>query len=266
MKNLISLFRPISAPASVTAASSLSNVVTQHTYPVPVIEERFQLPVRLPPAYDSYLPTVRYGNALPPCFSQSEQVITRFPYDQQQSETYVGHGHPCLDPRHIIQKASEAYMGRGHTSLGPRHIIQQALETHVGHGQLSLEPRHIIQLAVGKYVVHGQPPLDPRHVVQQALETYVGHGQPPLNPQHMVQQASGTYVRPGHPPKDPQLIIQQAVLPHCIKSYYSVGAHQLYLPEKSSLSAQDSYGRYLSLYFNHLFYVSAFSSDILSFK
>ncbi|KAI9157619.1 hypothetical protein LWI28_025353 [Acer negundo] len=154
---LISLFRPITAPTSVTAATTSTNVVTRYTYPVPVMEERFQLPASPPPANDSYLPRVRYGNAVPPHVSQSEQVITCMPYDQQQLGTYVGHGQPSFEPR------------------------QQQLGTYVGHGQPSLEPRHIVQ---------------------------------------------------------------QAALPHCIASYYSMEAHQPYLPENPSLSAQDPYARY----------------------
>ncbi|TXG49029.1 hypothetical protein EZV62_024904 [Acer yangbiense] len=154
---LISLFRPITAPTSVTAATTLTNVVTRYTYPVPVMEERFQLPARPPPANDSYLPGVRYGNAVPPHVSQSEQVITCMPYDQQQLGTYVGNRQPSFEPR------------------------------------------------------------------QQQLGTYVGHGQPSLEPQHIVQQAA---------------------LPHCIASYYSMEAHQPYLPENPSLSAQDPYARY----------------------
>ncbi|KAK2634783.1 hypothetical protein Ddye_029575 [Dipteronia dyeriana] len=171
---LISLFRPITAPTSVTAATTLSNVVARYTYPVPVMEERFQLPVRPPPANDSYLPGVRYGNAVPPHVSQSEQVITCLPYDQQQLGTYVGHGQPSFEPR------------------------QQQLGTYVGHGQPSLEPQ------------------------RQKVGTHVGHGKPSLEPRH---------------------IVQQAVLPHCIASYYSMEAHQPYLPENPSLSAQDPYAR-----------------------
>ncbi|KAK1571995.1 hypothetical protein Q3G72_025838 [Acer saccharum] len=207
---LISLFRPITAPTSVTAATTFTNVVTRYTYPVPVMEERFQLPARPPPANDSYLPRVRYGNAVPPHVSQSEQVITCMPYDQQQLGTYVGHGQPSFEPR------------------------QQQLGTYVGHGQPSFEPR---QQQLGTYVGHGQPSFEPR---QQQLGTYVGHGQPSFEPR---QQQLGTYVGHGQPSLEPRPIVQQAALPHCIASYYSMEAHQPYLPENPSLSAQDPYAR-----------------------
>ncbi|KAL5733856.1 hypothetical protein ACOSP7_031717 [Xanthoceras sorbifolium] len=132
VKTLISLFRPIIAPTSVIAAPTLTNVVTRHTYPVPVREERFQLPSRPPPAYGSS--GVRYGIAVPPSVSQSEQVVARLPYDQQQSETYTGHGQPPLEPRHIVQQAARLielyYSMEAHQPYLPEKPFLSAQDPH----------------------------------------------------------------------------------------------------------------------------------------
>ncbi|KAJ0102547.1 hypothetical protein Patl1_05479 [Pistacia atlantica] len=94
VRTLISLFRPLT---SATAATTLSNAVTPHTFPA-------QLPTWLPLPSGTQFPGV-HGGALPVPVFRSEQVISRLPYDQHAPDTSLERLLPPMEVRHVQQAA-----------------------------------------------------------------------------------------------------------------------------------------------------------------
>lgn len=228
-----------------------------HAYQLPAVTDRFRLPSRLLPEYDS----------------------SSFHAISHASRGYMGHAQPTIHRKQISQQIG-SYMGYGQPPVGHRHVVQQASETQVQYGR---PPQHV-QQAFGAYVRTGLSPLDAQDIVQQASGTYMQQGQPPLNTQHMaqqgsvggyvgpdqslldhrhiiqqtgsqpplnpqlIQQSSRAYVRPHQSPSDPQLMVQQSGLSYYSSSGYPMEAHQPYVLENSSFTGLDSYGRYHFLF------------------
>ncbi|XP_059633423.1 uncharacterized protein LOC132276155 [Cornus florida] len=253
VETLISFFRPITVPLQASVAPPLPNLAPQHSFVAPVVEERFQLPTRLP-ASASPLP-----NLGPPCSFAAPvmeerfqpRTATRLPPPQEPYISGVHHidASPAFDPR-SVQGAppplydyygSAAYVAHFQPPVESRYVVppHNVDPYHSGaRSQPSVESHHVVQQVVPPRNVdpyylaaRSQPRVESHHVVQQVV--------PPRNvdPYYLAAHSQ--------PPVESHHVVQQVVPPRNVDSYHLAGVHEPYFPENPVLSTQDPHKRYV---------------------
>lgn len=106
VKDLISLFRPIAVTVPSYAGPSVANVPRSCSFPLPITEEGFWPPTRLPHPQDVYLSGVHHIHAPQVFDTPSKGVVTRPLYHQYELEAYVAHRQPPTEPKHVVQHAA----------------------------------------------------------------------------------------------------------------------------------------------------------------